>query len=310
MQPPSDPAAAGAAAGAAAVAETGVIHDIGYRHYDGPRLGRPYIRRSLFSESTRGAYGLGRAARTKIVPMLLLAAMCLPAVVIAVVAAVMGAPELPTGYGDFALNLQVLVAVFVASQAPALVSRDLRFGVMPLYFSRPIERVDYVLAKYAAMTAAVFVLLAAPLTILFAGALLAEMPLGEQLPGYLRSLVTAVLLAVLVAGIGLVVAAVTPRRGLGVAAIVTVLIVLIGVQSVAQNIAAQEGELGAASWSRLISPFTLVNSIGSRVLGEEAGVVDAAPGGPPGVLLVAVLLLLVAACFAILLRRYRTVSVG
>lgn len=307
MPPPSDPSVR-IAPGAGR--EHGVIHDIGYRHYDGPRLGRQYIRRSLFTESTRGAYGLGRAARTKIVPMLLLAAMCLPAVVIAVVAAVTGAPELPSGYGDFALNLQVLVAVFVASQAPALVSRDLRFGVVPLYFSRPIERIDYVLAKYAAMSAAVFVLVAAPLTILFAGALLAEMPVGDQLPDYLRSLVSAGLLAVLVAAIGLVIAAVTPRRGLGVAAIVTVLIVLIGVQTVVQNIAAEEGALDAAAWSRLISPFTLVNSIGSRVLGEEPGVVDAAAGGPPGALLVAALVLLVAACFAVLVRRYRTVSVG
>ena len=60
---------------------TGAIHDIGYRHYDGPRLGASYIRRSLFVETLRGAYGLGRSARSKVMPFLLLAVMVLPAVV-------------------------------------------------------------------------------------------------------------------------------------------------------------------------------------------------------------------------------------
>ena len=45
-------------------ARAGAIHDIGYRHYDGARLGASYIRRSLFVETLRGAYGLGRSARS------------------------------------------------------------------------------------------------------------------------------------------------------------------------------------------------------------------------------------------------------
>ena len=127
--------------------------------------------------------------------------------------------------------------VFVAAQAPAVVSRDLRFRVMSLYFSRPLERHRLRLAKYAAMTAAMFVLMALPLTILFVGALLAKLPLGEQLPDYLRSLGGAFLTALVLAGIGLVIAAVTPRRGLGVAAIIAVLAVLAGVQGAVQGIA-------------------------------------------------------------------------
>ena len=37
-----------------------VIHDIGFRHYDGPRLGRGWIVRSLLLETLRGVFGLGR----------------------------------------------------------------------------------------------------------------------------------------------------------------------------------------------------------------------------------------------------------
>ena len=287
----------------------GVIHDIGYRHFDGRRLGRRYIMRSLFAESAKGAYGLGRSARTKVLPMLLLAAMTLPALVIVVVATIMQAPELPTRYDTYALNLQVVVAVFVAAQAPVVVSRDLRFRVVSLYFSRPMERSDYVNAKYAAMAAAVLVLLATPLTVMLVGAVLAGMDVGDQLGQYARALLGAVLLAVLVGGIALLVAAVTPRRGLGVAAVVSVLLVLIGVQEVVSEVAAEVGAETASRYSGLISPFTLVDGATRRLLGGLPA--DVGPPGTAGGLVFALVsLLLVAACYGGLRARYHRVSVS
>ncbi len=38
---------------AAAGRDASRIHNIGYRSYDGPRLGRAYARRSLFSQTLR-----------------------------------------------------------------------------------------------------------------------------------------------------------------------------------------------------------------------------------------------------------------
>ena len=81
----SEPTSAPTSGPALATEREGAIHDIGYRHYDGPRLGASYIWRSLFVETLRGAYGLGRSARTKVMPFLLLAVMVLPAVVIGIV---------------------------------------------------------------------------------------------------------------------------------------------------------------------------------------------------------------------------------
>ena len=193
---------------------TGVIHDIGYRHFDGERRGRSYIRRSLYIDSLKGAYGLGRSARYKVMPMILLALMCLPAGVIVAITAVTNGDELVGDYTSYILNLQLVVLIFLASQAPATVSRDLRFGVMSLYFSRPLERVDYVAAKYAAMVSALFVLTVAPLTIMFAGALVVGLSITEQIPDYLRAMAGAGLLSLNLGGIGLAIAAVTPRRGL------------------------------------------------------------------------------------------------
>ena len=62
------------------------IHNIGYRNYDGPRLGRSYATRSLYSQSLRGAYGLGRSVKSKVLPMLLFAVMCVPAAIMVAVA--------------------------------------------------------------------------------------------------------------------------------------------------------------------------------------------------------------------------------
>ena len=288
----------------------GTIHDIGYQHYTGPRLGRGYIRRSLFVESARGAYGLGRSGRSKIMPMLLFAAMCLPAIIIVVATAVTGADELVGSYPSYLVNLQLVVAIYVAGQAPASVSRDLRFGVMSLYFSRPIERIDYVVAKYAAMTTAIVVFIAAPLTILFLGALVSGLPLGEQVPDYLRALAGALVVSFVLAGIGLVVAALTPRRGLGVGAVITVLLVLVGVQGAALEVAlAQEAEV-LAGYLALISPFTLADGVQSHLLGAESTLLLAALGTSGGLVFLLVAGLITAVCFGSLVLRYRKVSVS
>jgi ABC-2 type transport system permease protein len=287
----------------------GVIHDLGYRHYDGVRSGKRYITRSLFMESAKGAYGVGRSAKSKVMPMLLLGAICLPAVIMVVVASVTNADELPLNYTSYALQVSPLIMIYVAGQAPASVSRDLRFRVVSLYFSRPLERIHYVLAKYTAMTTAVFVFMALPLTILFAGALLAKMPLGDQVPDYVRSMTGALLLAMVLAGIGLVIAAITPRRGLGVAAIIAVLAVVAGVQGAVQAIAVEENADTFAGYAGLFSPFTMVQGLMSSVLGAEEVLQAEPPGALGGAVFAAATVLVVSACVGALILRYRKVSI-
>ncbi len=50
----------------------GSIYDLGYRGYEGLRLGRRGAITALLTHSVRTAYGLGRNARSKIVPVGLL----------------------------------------------------------------------------------------------------------------------------------------------------------------------------------------------------------------------------------------------
>ncbi|WBO65219.1 ABC transporter permease [Streptomyces camelliae] len=285
------------------------IHDIGYRGYDGPRLGRAYARRSLYAQSLRGAYGLGRSAKSKVLPMLLFAVMCVPAAIMVAVAVFTKAHELPVAYTRYAILLQAVISLYVASQAPQSVSRDLRFKTVPLYFSRPIETADYVRAKFAALASAIFILTGAPLLVMYVGALLAKLGFAHQTKEFAEGLVSVALLSLLFAGIGLVIAAVTPRRGFGIAAVIAVMIISYGAVSTLQAISDVHNHASAIPWIGLFSPVTLIDGVQAAFLGATArnpgGV---SPSAGQGVVYVLVVLALIAGSYGLLMRRYKKVG--
>jgi ABC-2 type transport system permease protein len=285
------------------------IHNIGYRPYDGVRLGRSYARRSLYTQSLRGAYGLGRSARSKVLPMILFGVMCLPAAIVVAVAVTTKMKDLPLEYTRYAVVTQAVISLYLAAQAPQSVSRDLRFRTVPLYFSRPVERVDYVLAKYGAMVSALFVLTAAPLVVLYIGAVLAKMDVLDQTEGFGQGLVSVAVLSLLFGGVGLVVAAFTPRRGFGVAGVIAVLVISYGAVSTVQAIAWSQGSEGAVAWLGLFSPITLVAGLQTAFLGAGSsfpGGVDVPAG--TGVVYLLVIVAVVAGAYGVLMRRYREVG--
>ncbi|MEU3346306.1 ABC transporter permease [Streptomyces sp. NPDC006700] len=285
------------------------IHNIGYRSYDGPRLGRAYARRSLYSQSLRGAYGLGRSVKSKVLPMLLFVVMCVPAAIIVAVAVATKAKDLPIEYTRYAIIMQGVISLYVASQAPQSVSRDLRFKTVPLYFSRPIETADYVRAKYAALASALFILTAAPLLVLYVGALLAKMDFADQTKGFAQGVVSVALLSLLFAGIALVIAAVTPRRGFGIAAVIAVLVISYGAVSTLQAIAEVRNNSGAIPWIGLFSPVTLIDGVQTAFLGATSSAPGGVgPGSGQGVVDVLVALGVIAAAYGLLLRRYKKVG--
>jgi ABC-2 type transport system permease protein len=200
--------------GAPAGPETGVIHDIGYRRYTGRRLGRAQIIRALFWHSLRSAYGLGRGAKAKIVPVLAFVIMCLPAIVNAVAIA-RGNPRV-VPYDTYANQLRVVVMIiFIAAQAPELVSRDLRSHVLPLYFCRPMRRLDYPVAKLAAFITACLALIEIPLLLLYVGTV-AQVHSGSavwtQTKALIPGLLVGLMWSVLLAAIGLALASLSGRR--------------------------------------------------------------------------------------------------
>jgi ABC-2 type transport system permease protein len=144
-----------------------VIHDIGYKPYSGPRLGRAQIVRALYVHSIRGIFGLGRGAKAKIVPWFVVAVVLVPAALNVFMSS--AGKSLALEYGSMNYHLMILSLLFVAIAAPELVSRDLRHHTLPLYFSRPLRRSDYPLAKLLALFSAVLLVELLPVVITYAG---------------------------------------------------------------------------------------------------------------------------------------------
>ena len=78
------------------------------------------------------------------------------------------------------------------------------------------------------------------------------------------------------------IAAFTPRRGLGVAAIIAVLLVLAGVQGAVQAIAVEECADTFAGYAGLVSPFTLVHGVQDSAARRRGSSCTAEPPGTLG----------------------------
>jgi ABC-2 type transport system permease protein len=298
----------------------GVIHDLGYRRYDGPRLGRSGIVAALAWHSFRSAFGFGRGGRAKIVPAIAVIAICLPAVVNAFV---MSRGNPPAVYYDTytpALR-DIIMTIFVAVQAPELVSRDLRSRVLPLYFSRPIKPGDYPLAKYLGFTAACLVMLEVPLLLLWGGSV-ANVHGGAAVWAQTRALIPGLLVglmwAVSLAAISLVLASLTGRRAFATGTVAIALLLTYTLAEILLQVETQSainaprhgGAFGppapslAEKVAGLFSPFTLFDGV-RRSLGGTNPADNVPDPGAFGVVYALVLIILVGLCLAGLAARYR-----
>jgi ABC-2 type transport system permease protein len=300
----------------------GVIHDLGYRRYDGPRLGRVQIVRALLWHSFRSALGIGRGPKAKIVPVIAFVAICLPAIVNAVAVARGGAQVV--GYESYLFPLRVIVlTVFVAVQAPELVSRDLRSRVLPLYFSRPMRRGDYPLAKYLAFTAACLLLIDLPLLLLYLGTIASSKSnaIWPNTRGLLAGLAIGLMWAGLVAAIGLAIASLSGRRAYATGAVAIFFFLTLILSQVIQQVAGRGPVFitpqplpAGQRLAGLISPFMTLESItrwfegyGHAFQPGSGQIPDPGSYGPAYIVMFAVLL---AASFAILAARYRKADVA
>jgi ABC-2 type transport system permease protein len=155
------------------------IFDQGYQHWKGTLSGHAWRWLAITKQGVRGQL----KGTLSIARLLLLGAM-LPALLLVVVMAIWGLieqgsesavrllqPILPEGvtadphayrhavwtisYSIFFQVQLVLIMLLVVLVGPNLVSRDLRFNAFPLYFSRPLTRLDYFLGKLGVIAALV-----------------------------------------------------------------------------------------------------------------------------------------------------------
>lgn len=280
---------------------TSVIHDIGYQRYHGARLGRRQILSALYLHSLRTAFGLGRSAKAKIFPWLIIGIVGTVAVVLAAVRAQTGSPAIT--YPEFPDQLSVLIIFFCAIVGPELVSRDLHSGVLPLYFARPLRRDDYAMAKLAALISATFLMIAGPLTLMFVAAAFGVDDLTavwHELGDFLPALAYTAVYAVVFSALALLVCSLIRRRAVAAAATVAVFLLTTPVAGVLYALPSQT----ATQLAGLASPLTLVGGIGVWLFESDA-ISEVGRFGPVyGI----VTLALVAACVLLLLARYRKVA--
>jgi ABC-2 type transport system permease protein len=213
----------------------------------------------------------------------------------------------------------VVMLIFVAVQAPELVSRDLRNRVLPLYFSRPLRPVDYPVAKYVAFTAACLVMIEVPVLVLYAGTIVSVHG-GSAVWAETRALIPGLLVglmwAVVMAATSLALASLTGRRAFATGAIAIffflteILAVIVLHAETRGDPAALTHASTAVKVAGLFSPFTLFDGV-RRWLGGTGGDQALVPDpGSFGVVYAIVLLALLAASLLGLAARYRKAALS
>jgi ABC-2 type transport system permease protein len=251
----------------APAAPSGSIYDLGYRHYEGRRLGPLYAAWSLYVESLRGVWGFGRPATAKAVPFILAGLYALPAVVQLAFSSTFAQAiaqgeqfELFT-YKSYFSQFYVLILFFCIAQAPELVCRDQRYQVLPLYFTRAMGRIEYASARLAALATALFVVLMAPVLAIFIGDVLMKpdtfSAIADELPRALPALPASVLGAAGMAAISLAVSSFSPRRAYSAIGILAYILLM---EAIPASIRAV-GEQAGWSWSDPLSLLMPVSSL-------------------------------------------------
>ena len=285
----------------------GTIYDIGYRHYDGPRLGRREAIAAIVSAGVRSVFGLGRSGRSKVLPWGLVVLALMPAIVAVAIKVLAGDIIELYSYESILWEIGALFPIFLAAQAPELVVNDIRFRVLPLYFSRPISRVDYVVAKLGALALGMLALTLLPTVVLWLGRVLASedivAALGDEVGALPAIIGSGVLHAVVLAAIGLAICALAGRRAYAAGGILALFLIGSAVSGVFQS---QGG--GLETFAPFLNPLAILDGTRQWLFG---GALPDSPVGAAGVDLpiygIATVVLL-ALCLGLLALRYRSIS--
>ena len=309
----------------------GEVYDIGYRRYEGPREGRNRARFALWTNGVRTALGLGRGARAKILPLLLFAAIMVPAavfVLIAVFAEDFGVSDVVDvpGHADYYDIVSILVLIFSAIIAPELLCADRRSQVLQLYLVRPLTPTDYVAGRWLAFFTIVLALVYSGQIVMFVGfTFAAEEPLDYIRDNWLdvpRFLAAGVIVAIFVTTIPLAVSGFTARRAYAAGFVIGLFIISSAAANSLTTCTEREtrfenGDLVVdrcetvtgrwAKWIGLADFGAVPSHLSDMVFGEELDSSDAARQVSElnDAIPIAWYIVLTAGPAALLLRRYR-----
>lgn len=294
---------------------TGAVYDRGYRPYEGPRGQRAAATAALYRATVRRALGWRRSWRQKFAPLVLLGVVTIPAVVQIAVGYLTRNETNPAnrieivGYRDY-VGVSSALLLFVALVAPDIICPDRRNHVLPLMFSRPLTGRDYVAAKVAALFSILFAFTVIPQLILFVGNMLVSNSAASYFTGHLEILwkvpLSAAVLALFQALIGLSVSSLTDRRIVAGASLIGLFLLT----SIAASVLVGEdiGRRGGSS-AGLLNVVQLPLYVRDLIFdGEIRSDMQLYRVDNGGMMAVGVCVAIVGLALAVLLRRYRWVE--
>jgi ABC-2 type transport system permease protein len=248
----------------------GEIFDRGYHHYDGPRLGQAHAIWALARYSMARSLGMRRPWTAKIIPILLYAAVAIPVLISIGIRAFFPAFEF-LAYPEFFGAIFLLVGIFVALIAPEMMSSDRHDRLLPLYFSRPIGRGSYVLAKLLATGFLTLSMSLLPAVVLWLGnGLLAPEPLPAlraSLGDLGRIVVAGTMIAFYLGAIGLAISSFTSRKSVAVGVIILGFVLSESLAIAILEAFSEESEL--ARWAVVISPSRTIATLVGQLFDER-----------------------------------------
>lgn len=235
-----------------------VIYDRGYRTYEGQRTGPSGARRAVYKDGIRRILGLGRKARDKVYPWLMIAiALAMAAIVIGVHWLIGDLAEsLAEGvpsYGELFDLYSWVGLLFIAFAGPWLLIPDRTRGVLSVYFSRPLTVDGYLVSKVGAFATVVGAIYLVPQVVLHLGLGLISDDgfltyMGDNLDVLWKVPVTSLAFVGMHGALALLLSAVIARPGIASAA-------FLGVLVPGRFIAAQisEASFAGARWTSLLA---------------------------------------------------------
>ncbi len=285
----------------ASTGQYGEIFDRGYLHYNGPRLGQTHAVWALARYSMARALGIRRPWTAKIIPMLLYAAVAIPVLIAVGIRAFFPAFEF-LDYAAFFGAIFLLVGIFVAMIAPEMMSSDRHDRLLPLYFSRPIGRSSYVVAKLLAAGLLTLSMSVAPAVVLWLGnGLLADEPLAalrDSLDDLGRIVVAGTMIAFYLGAIALMISSFTGRKSIAVGVIILGFVISESLSLAISEALRDQPDL--ARWTFAISPSRTIAAMVGQLFDEP----DLAADIPLNASL-AVMAAVIAICCAVMFAWYR-----